>query len=361
MQSFRKLNRQLARRYDKWMIAMHYIPHTQDTYRRTVDSYLAFLGNKSVVQANHEDIRQFLAQVSEDGATLNTAYRHLGVLRLFYDFLNLGGVVSYVAPRLVRLRTPPRPNLPVLSEAEVERLIVAARTKRERALVEFYYATGCRLREATHLRIEQIDFQGKTARVIGKLGKERIVLLTPSAVQALKAYIGQRQKGLVFQSDIPIQTGSLVPVHGYWHAHWVDYGGPSSSIQSCSRCLGRVDRVPYDVAHDRFQRLVGKANLVRPERDKPLSNTAIQSMLKRIGKRAGLRRIGAHTIRRTFATHLYDHGASLELIQALLGHVYLQTTLNYTRLSTKRLMKTFEECHPKGAGYDEKAKPENPS
>ena len=114
---------------------MHYAQHTQDSYRRTVRLFLNFLANRSVVSVTHEDIRQFISQVSEDGATLNTAYRHLAVLRLFYDFLNLGGVVSYVAPRLVSLRTPPRKNLPTLSESEVRHLMAATRTKRERALV----------------------------------------------------------------------------------------------------------------------------------------------------------------------------------------------------------------------------------
>jgi len=353
MRSFAGFNRRLAKRYDLWMVAMHYAQHTQDSYRRTVRLFLNFLANRSVVSVTHEDIRQFISQVSEDGATLNTAYRHLAVLRLFYDFLNLGGVVSYVAPRLVSLRTPPRKNLPTLSESEVRRLIAATRTKRERALVEFYYSTGCRLREGSHLRIENIDFHGKTARVKGKFGKVRMVLLTRSAIDALQSYVGIRQQGLVFQSENPIQKASFTQDGRYWRASWVDYGGPGPRYRCTRKSLGRIDRVTPEEARERFERLITGVNLVRPERDKPLSNTAIRSVLKRIGNRAGLRNVGAHLIRRSFATHLYDHGASLEIIQALLGHVYLQTTLNYTRLSTGRLVGTFEQCHPQGTFHDQ--------
>lgn len=353
MNSYVRFNRGLASRYDQWMVAMHYARHTQETYRRTIRLFLDFLGKKSAASVTHEDIRQFIAQVSEDGATLNVTYRHLGVLRLFYDFLNLGGVVSYVAPRLVSLRPPLRKNLPSLSESEVQRLIASTRTKRERALVEFYYSTGCRLREASHLRIENIDFRGKTARVSGKFGKVRIVLLTPSAIDAVQSYIGDRQKGLVFQNENPIQKASLTQGQGYWRASWVDYGRPGPRYRCTRKILGRVDRLSHEAAREQFEKLLTGVNLARPERDKPLSNTAIRAILKRIGNRAGLRNVGAHMIRRSFATHLYDHGASLETIQALLGHVYLQTTLTYTRLSTGRLVKTFEQCHPQGTLNDQ--------
>ena len=136
-------------------------------------------------------------------------YRSLGVLRLFYDFLNLGGVVSYVAPRFVKLRRPWWNSLAPLNESQVQRLISAARTVRERALVGFFYATGCRLNEARGLKVEDLDLDARTARVVGKFGKARLVLLTKNAARALRGYIRDRESGFVFRQERPVPTGCL--------------------------------------------------------------------------------------------------------------------------------------------------------
>ena len=123
MRSYARFNRRLAKQYDQWMVAMHCAKTTQILYRRTITRYIEFVGDKSIASANHFDIRHYIAQASENGATLNSVYRDLGVLRLFYDFLNLGGLVHYVAPRFVKLRRPWTHNPRPLSESQVQRLI----------------------------------------------------------------------------------------------------------------------------------------------------------------------------------------------------------------------------------------------
>ena len=135
-------NRQLAKRYDDWMTALHYAQNTKIYYRKVLGKFNQFLGKRPATSVTHVEIRQFLAHISEYGATLETTYRYLGVLRRFYDFLNLGGVVSYVPPRLVRMKSTKPTDLPLLTETQVKRLIAAAETKRERALLEFIYSTG---------------------------------------------------------------------------------------------------------------------------------------------------------------------------------------------------------------------------
>src|SRR5579862_9305768 len=137
-------NRQLAKRYDDWMTALHYAQNTKIYYRKVLGKFNQFLGKRPTTSVTHVEIREFLTQISNYGATLATTYRYLGVLRRFYDFLNLGGVVSYVPPRLVRMPRVQKTDLPWLTEAQVKRLIEATRTKRERALLEFVYSTGCR-------------------------------------------------------------------------------------------------------------------------------------------------------------------------------------------------------------------------
>jgi site-specific recombinase XerD len=347
MRSYANFNKKLAKRYDDWMVAMHYKAHTRAAYAQTIRMFVEFLGRKSITTVTHWEIRQFMTQVTEEGASWGRTYRHLGTLRVFYDFLNLGGVVSYVAPRLVKLRPPKRELPPVLSEEQVQRLIAATQTLRERALVEIFYGSGCRLREVTHLRVNEVDLAAKTARVSGKFGKVRIVLLTESAINALKAYLGDRQSGFVFREDRRIQKGCLFRQEGCWKAIWRVHRRRPPTSKRKTKVLGRIDSLSADDARRKFESLLKGVNLRRRERDHPLSNMAVQVLLKIIGMRAGLKGVCPHMLRRTFATHLYDHGAPPEVIQSLLGHVFLQTTMKYTRLSTGRLVKTFEQCHPR--------------
>jgi site-specific recombinase XerD len=354
MRSYALPNRELAKRYDDWMIAIHYTDSTRRYARKVLGRFNEFLGEGSISCVTHLEIRKFLTHISSLGATLETAYRHLGVLRRFYDFLNLGGVVSYVPPRLVRMKSAKRTDLPILSESEIRRLLAATRTMRERAIVEFIYGTGCRLRESTHLRVEDINFENRCARVHGKFGKIRTVFLTESTVRALRAYMGERTRGYVFQEDRPPQRACLTVGDGSWVASWVDYGRrvPCGAYKAVRRTIGRIDLMSPEAAQAKMKELLIGVRLTRPVPDRPLTNSAILLILTNIGHRAGLKNVGVHILRRSFATHLYDHGATIEIIQALLGHVYLGTTLGYTRLSRARMAKTIDEHHPLALSHE---------
>jgi site-specific recombinase XerD len=131
MGSYANFNRALAKRYDDWMIALHYTESTRRYAQRVLLRFRNFLARRSISHVTHLEVRDFLTHISAYGATLETAYRHLGVLRRFYDFLNLGGVVSYVPPRLVRMKRIKTTHLRTLSESEIKRLLAATRTKRE--------------------------------------------------------------------------------------------------------------------------------------------------------------------------------------------------------------------------------------
>jgi site-specific recombinase XerD len=354
MRNYANFNRKLAKRYDDWMTAIHYAQNTKTYYRKVLGKFNQFLGKRSTTAVSHVEIRQFLTRISDYGATLNTTYRYLGVLRLYYDFLNLGGVVSYVPPRLVRMKVVKRLDLPWLSESQVKRLIAATQTKRERALVEFAYSTGCRAREMTHLRVENVYFEDRTVRLHGKFNKTRIAFLTPSASAALRAYIRDRKAGYVFQEDRPPQNAAISATDGYWIANWVDYGRrfPSGTYIKRRLNLGRIDSASYQSAREKLTKLLVGVNLTRPQPDRPLTNTLILYIFNKVGCRAGLKNVGIHMLRRSFATHLYDHGVSIEIIQKLLGHVYLGTTLGYTRLSRVQMARAIELNHPLAASHE---------
>lgn len=357
MRSSSNFNRKLSERYEQWMVIQRYSVGTKYVYRQTLRLFVEFLKDKSIVDVTHLDIRKFMLSLSESGVSLISARRHLLALRRFYDFLNLGGLVNYCAPRLVTVRQTPVKTPPHLSEDEVRRLIAAAETPREKALVEFLYGSGCRLSEVRCLRVQDVDLCARTARVTGKYGKMRLVLLTHSAAEALRNYIGDRQSGYVFQQDYPLQRGFLTLHLGAWMGRWRDYRNPGCGVIK-RKYLGAVSMVSREAAQTAFDKILANARLARPKKNTPLSPTIVGCIIRQIGLRAGLPRVHAHMLRRTFATHLHERGADLTAIQTLLGHVCIETTALYAHLSAFRLVDIFERCHPLGKP-DVKGAPQN--
>jgi site-specific recombinase XerD len=348
MRSYAAFNEEVLRRYAEWMVVQHYTARTKQVYWRKATQFIDYLKDKSLASVTHLDIRKYIVHLSEEGASLSNAYDHLQVLRRFYDFLNLGGLVSYVAPRLVRMRDAPRKIPRTLSEHEVRRFLAAAFTLREKALVEFLYGTGCRVCEVISLRVENIDFDSGTARVLGKGMRGRIVLVTERALGALRNYVADRKSGYVFQEDRRVQKAALSKCNGHWIGAWKDYRGPGRRYVLMTKYLGSSRLISYEEAKSRLENLTRGVNFVRPKTDDPLSTNAIRTLLDRIGRRTGLKHVSPHRFRHSFATHLLDHGADLAVVQALLGHAYIQTTAIYTHVSRERLVETFRRCHPGG-------------
>lgn len=361
MQSAAKFNRRVANRYEQWMVIQHYTTQTKANYRQTIRLFLDFLKDKSLTRVTHYDIRNFIAKLSENGISINCARRHVAALRRFYDFLNLGGVVSYVAPRLLIVRQTPKKTPPHLSEEEMQRMIAAAQTRRERALIEFFYGTGCRMGEVRRLRVEELDLRHRTARVTGKFGKSRVVLMTESAADALRDYVGNRKTGYVFQQDRPPQRGCLAAYNGAWTARWRDYSKPG--YPKIQRYIGSAHIISFERAKEAFDRLrkeIGPG-LSRPKSTEPLTQTAVGTIIRCMGSRAGLSRAHPHMIRHSFATHLYENGADLLALQTLMGHVDISTTATYARVSAFKLVDTFERCHPLGSQHWRMGRKESPS
>jgi len=349
MRSYAAFNEEVIKRYEEWLLVQHYTPRTKQCYRRMVRTFVDYLKDKSIASVTHLDVRSYIAHLSEQGTTWATAFDNLQVLRRFYDFLHLGGMVDYVAPRLVKMRDAPRKIPRTMSEFEIRKFLAAAYTLREKALVEFLYGTGCRVSEVVSLRVENVDFEARTARVAGKDPRGRVVLITERAACALRAYIGNRKDGYVFQSDWPVQKLCVKKCNGHWIGEWKDYVGPGTRYVASCKYLGSARRVSYQDAKVTLEDLAKNANLVRPKTDGPLSTNVIRTTLLHIGLRSGMRRVTPHMFRHSFATHLLDHGADLMVVQALLGHAFIQTTANYATLSRQRLLSTFDRCHPVGS------------
>jgi site-specific recombinase XerD len=353
MRSYAGFNQKLVRRWEQWMVIQHYSVGTKYVYKQSLALFVDFLSEKSITDVTHLDVRQFLLRLSEDGVSLMCARKHLVSLRRFYDFLNLGGLVTYVAPRLVALRQTAHKIPPHFSEEEIRRLISVTKTPREEALVECLYSTGCRMTELRCMRIQDLDLNARNARVTGKYGKTRVVLLTNSAAEALRRYIADRTIGYVFQQDYPVQTGVLAMNKGAWIARWIDHANTKPGYTYSCKYLGSTAIVSRERAKAKFDELVANVCLARPKRNAPLTSTSVGNILRRLARRAGMTRATAHMFRHSFATHLYENGADLLVIQTLLGHVEVQSTAHYARSSAFRLVETFDRCHPLGSQHEE--------
>lgn len=239
---------------------------------------LIFFSNyikKDVCEITAIDIRRYLVvygtQRNIKKSTMNTI---ISELKSFFEWLV---DEEYITKNPMRQIKSMRQNIRLrksLSEEELERLRDACVTFRERAIIEMYYATGCRLSELSSINISEINWSDLSFRVIGKGNKERTVYFTPRASLYLKKYIDNRKNG-IFSDPIFIQC-----------------------------------KVPF----------------IR------LSNKAIQNEVSRIAKRAGFEKhIYPHLLRHTLATLSLKHGASLTAIQSTLGHSDPSTTVVYAQ------------------------------
>lgn len=246
------------------------------------------------------DIRAYLAKLHDEGLARRTIARRVSALRSFYRYLRREGLVE--ANPFLKVRTPKlEKKLPVfLEEFEIDLLLrmpdlTTALGRRDRAILEFLYSTGCRVSELVGLTLTRLDLGNRYAVLMGKGHKERLVPLGHPCEKALEAYLGESRRVLMEKYH--------VPPHSYV---FINSRGTPLTARSVRRIL-----------------------------DKYVEMAALQ------------KHISPHTIRHTFATHLLDHGADLRAVQELLGHASLSTTQIYTHVTAERLTAVYEKHHPR--------------
>ena len=245
-----------------------------------------------------DDLREFLSYRRHSGRVGPTTLRlETSILRSFGSHLQKMNrtpkslSVGLRSPKLSR-RLPPS-----LTPDQVRKIVETPSPKtplglRDRALLELLYAAGLRASEILSLRIEQLDLPGRSARVIGKGDKERLVLLGSAAQEALDRYLHTARPKLVRS-----KSGGEV-------------------------FLGNHGR--------------------------RLTTSHLWGIVKRAAQTAGLdTRVYPHLLRHSFATHLLSGGADLRVIQELLGHASIGTTEIYTHVDEDRLAATVDRFHPR--------------
>lgn len=350
VRSFTRDNLDLAEKFDRWLEAQNYSQNTRRAYA-TLCSYLCeFIGSRSLLEVKHFDLREFVTGLYRRGLSPSSLARQIYGLKTFFDFLSLGGLVDSNIGRLIKNRKVNRKLPRFLSIEEVERLIAAAKTPRDKAIIELFYSTGCRVAEVASMRVEDVDFDSRSIRVTGKGNKERIVLFGMPAKKALLAYLGSRTDGFLFRDERPpnrlcvyrAQPNKDIPTV-YWKGHWRDGNPPVEH----SRWLGKAEGVTYEQAGEKLAAIAGDAYRQIPRPDRALQNRHLYRVIKTASMAAGFKDVHPHVLRHSFATHLLNGGADLRCVQELLGHASISTTAIYTHVTTTNMIATHKKCHPR--------------
>lgn len=275
-------------------------PRTLAAYDGDVGRLAAFLQSRGIAGADGasgRDLREFVYHLKDLGLQPSSIRRCLSAVRTYYAFLLAEGLAD--ADPSEQLESPRAwRRLPdVLRLDEVVRLLEAPDPSdrlywRDRAMLEFMYASGVRVGELITVRVRDLALDEGFATVFGKGSKERLVPVGGSAVQALGVYLREVR--------------------------------------------GRLDRGK------------GVGVVFLNARGQPLTRMGVWKILKKHVKRAGLeKRVTPHTLRHTFATHLLEGGADLAAVQEMLGHVDISTTQIYTHVDREYLRDMHRRFHPR--------------
>ena len=273
--------------------------NTISAYERDLTAYAGFLSSHgcSAEQATSDDIRRYLAGFGTVAAS--TAARRLSSIRQFHRFLHVDGIRPDDPTAVIDSPRRRRPLPKTLSEADVVRLLNAARAEkgsdglRLTAMLELLYATGLRVSELVSLPLSACARDREFLVVRGKGNKERMVPLNDAACDAVDAYRRVRLRHLV--------------------------GGRESRWLFPSRgALGHITRQRFA---QRLKSLALAANI-------------------------DPRQVSPHVLRHAFASHLLANGVDLRGVQKLLGHVDISTTQIYTHVLDARLRALVDRAHP---------------
>ena len=296
--------------------------HTVRAYESDLSQFLGHAAagagvRRSALTASDLDrsaLRSFLAHLHEAGQSRATAARKLAAARTFLRYLQRQGVIDSDPGALIA--TPKREvRMPAhLSEAEMDALVSAPPGdgplgRRDRAILELFYASGLRLSELVGLDLDDVNVSARMVRVLGKGGKPRLVPFNSSTATAIRACLKDRERLVarsVSQRSAHAPSRPAPPARNQRQPLFLNYRGTRLTVRSVDRLVRKY----------------------------------VAATSARMG-------ISPHALRHSFATHLLQRGADLRSIQELLGHARISTTQRYTHVNAAQLLAVYQKSHPR--------------
>ena len=275
--------------------------NTHAAYAHDLERYLSYLHQHridDISRVTPDDVREFVALLSGMGMASSSVARNLSSVRMFTRFLLLEGFLQSDPTERVEL---PKKSLhlpEILEIHEIETLMEQPDLEkpigvRDRAMLEFLYATGVRVSELVGMNRSDVLEKEGFVRVFGKGSKERLVPVGEIAIDFMRRYRRDVRPGLARKG-------------------------------------------------------LGGDFLFLSMRGRPLTRVAVWKILKAYVLQAGIQKdVSPHTLRHSFATHLLEGGADLRSVQEMLGHADISTTQIYTHLDREYLKEVIQTFHPR--------------
>jgi len=276
----------------------HLAANSVAAYRRDMTRFFQWNAGRSIPQLTIQDLADYAAWLHGKQLAPASIARHIVSLKIFFRYLQLEGALHDNLAELLGSQKLWQRVPQVLSPEQVTRLFAAPRKldaywRRDRALLELLYATGCRASELSNLRLCDLHLEEAYCLCRGKGNKERVVPLGQRAIAAVRSYFEHERPALAARGSSP---------------EWV--------------------------------LLSGRGRRLRRER--------IWELLKRYATRIGApAEVSPHTLRHSFATHMLAGGADLRQVQEMLGHASIATTQIYTHVDVSRLKAVHKQFHPR--------------
>ena len=278
---------------------LNYSKKTVKTYKDVLKEYGKYLKkyNYQFLNINTDIANKYKAYLISKNYENKTSSLHLSAVRSFYNYLLEIKVISNNV--YLNIKNPKifkkLPNFLNNSEREVmfnENNLENDLKIRNNLIIEFLYATGLRVSELCSIKIDNINYQNKTFKVLGKGSKERIVFYKACSEELFNKYLEARKRLL---------------------------NGVASEYLFTSKS------------------------------GKPLSVRTVEDIVKKYSEKKNIKsRVTPHTLRHTYATDLLNNGADIRSVGELLGHESLSTTQIYTHITSERLKKVYKNTHPRG-------------
>ncbi len=271
----------------------NYSNYTINSYNKDLDNFYVYLNqnNTEIKKVNYKFLRGYLTILYDKKYSKKTIARNISTLKSFFKYLKKENIIKSNPMNLIKTPKIDKKLPKFLNYDDLEKILSIPDTttflgKRNALILELLYSTGVRVSELVNIKLNDIDLSEEKILILGKGNKERYVLFGRKAKEKILDYLKEK-----------------------------------------------MDDSPY---------------LIVNRYGNKISDRGIRKILDSIILEASLSyKISPHTLRHTFATHMLDSGADIEIVRELLGHESLSTTQIYTHVTSESLKRVYSETHPR--------------